>query len=78
MRIVVVIVLFNERSVKVVVVLLLVLLFCRSEVTFGITLRTRCKRKVLDCCAKGHLDSTISNFRSEGLISEEIPLLFKV
>ncbi len=68
---VVVIVSFDERSVKV------VLLFCRNEVTFGITLR-RCRRKVLEGCAKDHPDSSISNFRSEGLVSKEIPLVFRV
>ena len=76
-RIVVVIVSFDERSVKV-VMLLLVLLFCKSEVTFGVTLSTRCRRKVLEGCAKGHPDSAISNFRSEGLVSKDTPLLFKV
>ena len=76
MRIVVAIVSFDERSVKVVVLSLV--LFCRIEVRFGVTLSTRRKRKVLDGCAKGHPDSAISNFRSEGLVSKETPLLFKV
>ena len=76
MRIVVVIVSFDERSVK--VVMLLSPLFCRTEVKFGVTLSTRCKHKVLEGCSKGHPDSTTSNFRSEGKVLKEIPLLFKV
>jgi len=72
----VIIVSFDERSVK--VVMLLVPLFCRSEVIFGTTLRRRYRRKVLEDCAKGHPDSAISNSRSEGLVSKEIPLLFRV
>jgi len=56
----------------------LALLFCKIEVTSGVTLSTRCRRKVLEGCAKGHPDSAISNFRSEGLVSKDTPLLFKV
>jgi len=73
-RIVVIILSFDERSRK--VETLLMPLFCESEVAFGDTLRSRCK--VLDRCEKGHPDRNISNFRSEGLVSNEIPLVFKV